>query len=107
MNAVKKLDRFKQWAGEKMGGEAKTGTSEDFKALEAEMNLRHEGMRSWNFNAEHGANWHRHGEVAEVNDRLCQISLQTHRGGCTREAASSWILGRYDDNAWTRLPARL
>jgi hypothetical protein len=43
MNAVKKLDRFKQWAGEKMGGEAKTSTSEDFKALEAEMNLRHEG----------------------------------------------------------------
>lgn len=29
-----------------MGGEAKTGTTEDFKALEAEMNLRHEGMRS-------------------------------------------------------------
>ncbi|KAF2422073.1 BAR-domain-containing protein [Tothia fuscella] len=44
MNTIKKLDRFKQWAGEKMGGEAKTSTSEDFKALEAEMNLRHEGM---------------------------------------------------------------
>ncbi|KAF2404714.1 BAR-domain-containing protein [Trichodelitschia bisporula] len=44
MNVNKKLDRFKQWAGEKMGGEAKTNTSEDFKALEAEMNLRHEGM---------------------------------------------------------------
>lgn len=39
----KKLDRFKQWAGEKMGGEVKTGVSEDFKALEAEMNLRHDG----------------------------------------------------------------
>ncbi|KAL1968998.1 hypothetical protein VTN77DRAFT_832 [Rasamsonia byssochlamydoides] len=40
----RKLDRFKQWAGERMGGEAKTNLSEDFKALEAEMNLRHEGM---------------------------------------------------------------
>ncbi|KAF2176786.1 BAR-domain-containing protein [Zopfia rhizophila CBS 207.26] len=40
----KKLDRFKQWAGEKMGGEVKTGVSDDFKALETEMNLRHEGM---------------------------------------------------------------
>lgn len=40
----KKLDRFKQWAGEKMGGEAKTNVSNDFKALEAEMTLRHEGM---------------------------------------------------------------
>ena len=39
----KKLDRFKQWAGEKMGGEVKTGVSDDFKALETEMNLRHEG----------------------------------------------------------------
>ena len=42
----KKLDRFKQWAGEKMGGEVKTGLSDDFKALELEMNLRHEGMHS-------------------------------------------------------------
>lgn len=40
----KKLDRFKQWAGERMGGEAKTIVSDDFKAMEAEMNLRHEGM---------------------------------------------------------------
>ena len=42
----KKLDRFKQWAGEKMGGEVKTGVSDDFKALETEMNLRHEGMHA-------------------------------------------------------------
>ncbi|MCJ1318332.1 hypothetical protein MMC15_003660 [Xylographa vitiligo] len=44
MNVNKKLDRFKQWAGEKMGGEAKTNVSDDFKALEVEMALRHEGM---------------------------------------------------------------
>jgi hypothetical protein len=46
MHVNKKFDRFKQWAGEKMGGEAKTNTSDDFKALEAEMNLRHDGMVS-------------------------------------------------------------
>jgi hypothetical protein len=46
MNVNKKLDRFKQWAGEKMGGEIKTGLSDDFKALETEMNLRHEGAPS-------------------------------------------------------------
>ncbi|KAI5783784.1 hypothetical protein FPQ18DRAFT_298566 [Pyronema domesticum] len=40
----KKLDRFKQWAGERMGGEAKTSTSDEFKSLEMEMNLRHDGM---------------------------------------------------------------
>ncbi|KAI4125655.1 MAG: hypothetical protein LQ347_005301 [Umbilicaria vellea] len=44
MNVNKKLDRFKQWAGERMGGEAKTNVSDDFKALEVEMTLRHEGM---------------------------------------------------------------
>lgn len=43
MNVNRKLGRFKQWAGEKMGGEAKTDTSEDFKALESEMDLRYEG----------------------------------------------------------------
>ncbi|KAF2114780.1 BAR domain-containing protein [Lophiotrema nucula] len=44
MNVNKKLARVKQWAGEKMGGEVKTGLSDDFKALETEMNLRHEGL---------------------------------------------------------------
>ncbi|KAF1933748.1 BAR-domain-containing protein [Didymella exigua CBS 183.55] len=44
MNVNKKFGRFKQWAGEKMGGEARTGTSEEFRALEMEMELRHEGM---------------------------------------------------------------
>lgn len=43
MNVNKKLGRFKQWAGERMGGEAKTNVSDDFKSLEVEMNLRHEG----------------------------------------------------------------
>ncbi|KAI5790190.1 hypothetical protein EDC01DRAFT_118044 [Geopyxis carbonaria] len=40
----KKLDRFKQWAGERMGGEAKTSTSDEFKSLEMEMDLRQNGM---------------------------------------------------------------
>jgi hypothetical protein len=43
MNVNKKLDRLKQWAGERMGGEVKTNVSDDFKALEAEMGLRQEG----------------------------------------------------------------
>jgi len=43
MDVGKKLGRFKQWAGEKMGGEAKTDTSEEFKMLQSEMDLRHEG----------------------------------------------------------------
>ncbi len=43
MNVNKKLGRFKQWAGERMGQEAKTSVSDDFKSLEVEMALRHEG----------------------------------------------------------------
>lgn len=43
MNINKKLGRVKQWAGEKMGQEAKTNVSEEFKNLETEMALRHEG----------------------------------------------------------------
>jgi len=43
---LQKLDRFKQWAGERMGGEAKTSTSDEFKSLEMEMNLRQDGMGS-------------------------------------------------------------
>ena len=45
MNVNKKFGRFKQWAGEKMGAEARTGTSDEFRALEMEMELRHEGMQ--------------------------------------------------------------
>ena len=43
MKINKKLDRVKQWAGEKMGAEAKTNVSDEFKALEMEMALRHDG----------------------------------------------------------------
>lgn len=43
MNVNKKLDRLRQWGKERMGGEVKTDTSDDFKALETEMQLRHDG----------------------------------------------------------------
>lgn len=43
MNIIKKLDRVTQWAGEKMGQETKTAASDEFKSLELEMALRHEG----------------------------------------------------------------
>ena len=43
MNVNKKLGRFKQWAGERMGGEVKTSVSDDFKSLEIEMGLRQDG----------------------------------------------------------------
>lgn len=39
----RKFDRFRQWAGERMGGEIKTNLSDNFKVMETEMNVRHEG----------------------------------------------------------------
>jgi len=44
MGITKKFDRAFQWAGEKMGQEAKTSQTDDFRMLETEMQLRHEGM---------------------------------------------------------------
>ncbi len=46
MNITKKIDRAFQWAGEKMGAEAKTVMTDDFKMLETEMALRHDGKWS-------------------------------------------------------------
>ena len=43
MNVNKKFDRLKQWGKERIGSEVKTDTSEEFKALELEMSLRHDG----------------------------------------------------------------
>ncbi len=43
MNITKKIDRAFQWAGEKMGAEAKTVMTDEFKMLETEMALRHDG----------------------------------------------------------------
>ncbi|KAJ5562877.1 hypothetical protein N7535_002677 [Penicillium sp. DV-2018c] len=44
MHVNKRIGRFKQWAGERMGGEAKTCLSDDFKAMETEMAVRYEGV---------------------------------------------------------------
>ena len=43
MNITKKFDRAFQWAGEKMGSEARTTMTDDFKQLETEMALRFDG----------------------------------------------------------------
>lgn len=55
MNFTKKFDRAFQWAGEKMGGEAKTSMSDDFKTLETEMALRFDGKHTYTLAPEHAA----------------------------------------------------
>ncbi|KAF3926096.1 Endophilin-A2 [Dactylellina cionopaga] len=40
----KKLDRVLQWSKEKMGNDSKTAATDEFKAMEMEMQMRHEGM---------------------------------------------------------------
>ena len=46
MNVGKRFDRLKQWAGERVGSGDKTDVSDEFKSLEIEMGLRHEGMKA-------------------------------------------------------------
>lgn len=41
----KKFDRLRQWGRERMGGEVRTDTNDEFKSLELEMQLRGEGTR--------------------------------------------------------------
>lgn len=43
MHLTKKIDRAFQWAGEKVGQQARTTHSDEFKNLETEMALRHDG----------------------------------------------------------------
>ena len=44
MNVTKKVDRLRQWGKERMGGEVATTTTDEFKSLELEMDLRHNGI---------------------------------------------------------------
>jgi len=41
----KKFDRLKQWGKERMGSEVKTDTTDEFKSLQMEMQLRQEGIK--------------------------------------------------------------
>jgi hypothetical protein len=81
MHVNKRIGRFKQWAGERMGGEVKTNQSDDFKAMETEMGVRHEG-RWWSSalvrsSANDGLRCRPH---SQVHDCLRQGYLQAQRG---------------------------
>ncbi|KAL2268958.1 hypothetical protein VTJ83DRAFT_3804 [Remersonia thermophila] len=70
MNISKRFDRAFQWAGEKMGAEAKTNMSEDFKMLEAEMALRFDGMERLQRSMNQYVKWMgRRVEAAEDKDK--------------------------------------
>jgi len=70
MNITKKFDRAFQWAGEKMGAEAKTTMSDDFKQLETEMALRFEGMEQLQRSMSLYVKWiGRRGEAAEDKEK--------------------------------------
>lgn len=83
MGIVRKIDRAFQWAGERMGGEAKTTHSEEFKMLETEMNLRHDGLylsalQLLNMVADVNS-LHRYGPSSEIHDGLRQMDRPTQR----------------------------
>lgn len=74
MNITKKFDRAFQWAGEKMGGEAKTTMSDDFKMLETEMALRFEGMERLQRSMNQYVKWMgRHVEPSEDKEKALPV----------------------------------
>jgi hypothetical protein len=106
MNINKKLDRVKQWAGEKMGAESKTNVSEEFKALEMEMQLRYEGTF-----ARHNCRCSlltspRYGEAPEVHDRLRQVPLEAQRSRGQGKDSAGRISRTDYDTPWRGLRAR-
>ena len=78
MNVNKRLDRFRQWGKEKMGGGGdRTEANEDFKSLEAEMNLRQEGETVLcSLSVSNVADFYRNGKAAVLHKRLCQNPKQ-------------------------------
>jgi hypothetical protein len=75
MHFTKKIDRAFQWAGEKMGAEARTAHSEEFKNLETEMTLRHEGMEKMQKSMSGYVKWlSRRNELMEDKERGTPMS---------------------------------
>jgi len=108
MNVNKKLDRFKQWAGERMGSEIKTNVSDDFKALELEMGLRQEGKPD--SRALHSLGGRRHslfftrsGEDAALHQFLCQSSFEAIGDRRQGEDIANRSHGRNNDITWRGL----
>ena len=80
MNVNMKFDRFKQWAGERMGGEIKTNVSDDFKSMEVEMDLRQQGKKDLTPSSFQMLTTYRAGQDAEVDHCLYQGYFQTIGG---------------------------
>ncbi|KAF3356839.1 hypothetical protein VdG1_06136 [Verticillium dahliae VDG1] len=75
MGLSRKIDRAFQWAGEKVGGE-KTAHSDEFKNLETEMTLRHEGMEKLQKSTNGYVKWiSRRGEAPEDKEKAVPIGF--------------------------------
>lgn len=77
MHFTKKIDRAFQWAGEKMGSEARTAHSDEFKNLEAEMSLRYDGTYNHIVSDCDDSNKNRHGKDATIHERLREVVVSS------------------------------
>ncbi|POR37069.1 Uncharacterized protein TPAR_02734, partial [Tolypocladium paradoxum] len=76
MTFTKKIDRARQWAGEKMGGEAKTAQSDEFQMLEAAMGCRQTGMDNLQKSAAAYVKWEsRRCDAVEDKSRCTPMAL--------------------------------
>ncbi|RDA89750.1 hypothetical protein CP533_2921 [Ophiocordyceps camponoti-saundersi (nom. inval.)] len=98
MNFTRTIDRARQWAGEKMGGEVtRTAQSDEFQTLQAEMNMRQAGMESLQKSAAVYVKWAaRRCESSEDKTRSAPLSalgrsMTSH--GAELEPDSDWANG--------------
>ncbi|KAL2162951.1 hypothetical protein VTH06DRAFT_6787 [Thermothelomyces fergusii] len=74
MHLTRRFDRAFQWAGEKIGGEAKTTMSEEFKMLETEMAMRFDGMERLQRSMTHYVKWMgRHLDSSEDKEKSLPV----------------------------------
>lgn len=86
-----------------MGGEARTSVSNDFKALEAEMNRRHEGeqlVSRRKLSAVGSQDVHRDGSHIQVHDGIHQGHLQAERRRRQGEDLADCTLGQRHGHPW-------
>ena len=76
----KKMDRAFQWAGEKMGHDTRTNQTDEFKSLETEIALRHDGKCHLPYLAGH------------MDDVCCVLVSLTMGWGNNSARAQAWTV---------------
>lgn len=103
---MNKLGRLAAWGKEKMGTDSKNSLSEDYKALELEMQMRHEGMLDFSMVPRTVLSYYRHREDVWLHGHLRQVLDQADRRRWEREEHTYWLFRHYHVEAWRSIRGR-